>query len=98
MTTDRMAHSLTILLAGLATIALGGCASSSRSDGSPATPTTMIVDAACGECMFSMPGDGCNLAVRVDGQPYFVDGTGIDDHGDAHAHDPTATRAGNRCG
>jgi len=30
---------------------------------------------------------GCDLAVRIDGTPYFVDGTGIDDHGDAHADD-----------
>ncbi len=44
-------------------------------------------EAACGECQFEMEGDGCNLAVRIKGQAYFVDGTGIDDHGDAHAAD-----------
>ena len=44
-----------------------------------------IVEAACGECQFAMPGTGCDLAVRIDGQDCFVDGTGIDDHGDAHA-------------
>ncbi len=44
-----------------------------------------IVEAACGECQFAMPGTGCDLAVRIDGEDYFVDGTGIDDHGDAHA-------------
>jgi hypothetical protein len=27
------------------------------------------------------------LAVRIDGKPYFVDGTSIDSHGDAHAND-----------
>ena len=46
-----------------------------------------IVEAACGECQFSMPGTSCDLAVRMDGQSYFVDGTGIDDHGDAHGGD-----------
>lgn len=46
-----------------------------------------IVEAAGGECQFSMPGTGRELAVRMDGQSYFVDGVGIDDHGDAHAHD-----------
>jgi len=46
-----------------------------------------IVEAACGECQFSMPGTGCDLAVRIDGQDCFVDGTGIDDHGDAHANE-----------
>ena len=43
------------------------------------------VEAACGECQFQMKGSGCNLAVRMNGIPYFVDGTKIDDHGDAHA-------------
>lgn len=47
----------------------------------------MIVDAACGQCRFRLPGKGCNLAVRIDGKAYFVDGTDIDSHGDAHAAD-----------
>ena len=38
----------------------------------------------CGTCMFKMKGDGCKLAVRFEGKDYFVEGTGIDDHGDAH--------------
>lgn len=42
---------------------------------------------ACGECMFKMPGKGCDLAVRIDGSAYFVDGRKIDDFGDAHADD-----------
>jgi hypothetical protein len=46
-----------------------------------------IVEASCGQCQFHLPGKGCNLAVRIDGKAYFVDGTGIDDHGDAHAKD-----------
>lgn len=46
-----------------------------------------IVEASCGQCQFDMRGDGCDLAVRIDGASYFVDGTGIDDHGDAHAAD-----------
>jgi hypothetical protein len=31
-----------------------------------------------------MKGDGCHLAVKLKGKNYFVDGTNIDDHGDAH--------------
>jgi hypothetical protein len=27
---------------------------------------------------------GCDLAVRIDGKTYWVEGSGIDDHGDAH--------------
>ncbi|MBK8518800.1 MAG: hypothetical protein IPL55_21710 [Saprospiraceae bacterium] len=34
-----------------------------------------------------MPGKGCNLAIRIDGQAHFIKGTDIDDHGDAHADD-----------
>jgi hypothetical protein len=50
-------------------------------------PKTQIVDAACGQCQFAMEGHGCELAVRIDGKSYFVDGTSIDSHGDAHASD-----------
>lgn len=44
----------------------------------------LLVEATCGECQFHMKGHGCELAVRVDGKDYYVDGTSIDDHGDAH--------------
>ena len=47
-----------------------------------------VVDAACGQCQFGITGKaGCDLAVRIDGKSYFVDGTSIHDHGDAHAED-----------
>jgi len=45
------------------------------------------VEASCGECQFKMEGKGCHLAVRMNGKSYFVDGTSLDDHGDAHASD-----------
>ena len=45
------------------------------------------VEAACGQCQFGLPGDGCDLAVRIEGTAYFVQGTSIDEHGDAHAPD-----------
>lgn len=44
-----------------------------------------IVEASCGECNFRLPGESCDLAVRINGKAYFVDGSSIDDHGDAHA-------------
>ena len=47
-----------------------------------------IVEASCGQCQFGMTDKkGCDLAVRIDGKSYFVDGSNLDDHGDAHAHD-----------
>lgn len=46
-----------------------------------------LVETACGECQFDLPGDGCDLAVRIGDVAWFVSGTSIDDHGDAHATD-----------
>ncbi len=47
-----------------------------------------VVEAACGQCQFGITGKaGCDLAVRIDRKSYFVDGTSIHDHGDAHADD-----------
>ncbi len=61
----------------------------SQQESSPETAAQqyreVIVDAACGQCQFGLPGSSCDLAVRIDGVSYFVDGTGIDDHGDAHS-------------
>jgi hypothetical protein len=50
-------------------------------------PKPQIVEASCGQCQFGMEGHGCELAVRIDGKSYFVDGSSIDSHGDAHAKD-----------
>ena len=47
-----------------------------------------IVEASCGQCQFGMKDKkGCDLAVRLDGKAYFVEGTDINKNGDAHAHD-----------
>ena len=51
------------------------------------TKEIQIVEASCGECQFDLPGKSCDLAVRINGKAYFVDGTSIDEHGDAHAKD-----------
>ena len=42
------------------------------------------VEIACGECKFKIQGKSCDLAIRIDGKAYFVDGKSIDDFGDAH--------------
>ena len=48
----------------------------------------LIVDTACGMCQFSMDDEkGCVLAVEINSEYYYVEGTNIDDHGDAHAKD-----------
>lgn len=46
-----------------------------------------LVELACGQCQLGMPGKGCDLAIRINGKAYFVDGSNIDSHGDAHAKD-----------
>lgn len=57
----------------------------------PAKTTKKIekkeAEIACGECKFKLPGKGCDLAVKIDGVAYYVDGRKIDDFGDAHADD-----------
>ena len=58
-------------------VLLTGCKSSQRS--------TSI---GCATCIYDMKDvRGCKLAVKVDGKPYLVTGSSIDDHGDAHAAD-----------
>lgn len=51
------------------------------------TKKIQIVDAACGQCQFHLPGKSCDLAVRINGKAYFVDSAHIDAYGDAHAKD-----------
>lgn len=60
-------------------------------DAKATTPDTnkklQSVETACGECQLGLKGQHCDLAVRIDGKSYFVDGFKIDDFGDAHATD-----------
>ena len=52
------------------------------------TKKVLTVEASCGQCQFGLKSKkGCDLAVRINGKAYFVEGTKIDDHGDAHAND-----------
>ena len=45
----------------------------------------IVTEVSCGQCQFELTAqDGCDLAVKIDGKAYFVDGFGIDDFGDAH--------------
>ncbi|MDB5275636.1 MAG: glutaminyl-tRNA synthetase [Ferruginibacter sp.] len=48
---------------------------------------TMLVETACGECQLGLHGKSCDLAIRINGKAYFVDGAHIDSFGDAHAKD-----------
>lgn len=43
-----------------------------------------VYEIACGKCIFDMTGDECDLAVLINEKHYYVEGSHIDDHGDAH--------------
>ncbi len=70
-------------LASVALVGLSGCAGSKPLR----VEQTGIMEAACGECLFHLPGKGCDLAVRHGGRAYYVDGVDLDSLGDAHAKD-----------
>lgn len=72
----------------LSLLVMGALTSFAQLNGRPdSTRKILLVDAACGQCQLGLPGKNCDLAVRLDGKAYFVDGTSIDSHGDAHAPD-----------
>lgn len=46
------------------------------------------VEASCAQCQFKVKEPrGCDLSIRMNGKVYFVDGTNLDAHGDAHEED-----------
>jgi hypothetical protein len=47
--------------------------------------TTQMVEASCATCNFGLEGNGCSLAVKVDGKSYPVSGVDFHAIGDAHA-------------
>ena len=61
-------------------------AQTTRLELNPKNPVDTL-EASCGSCQFNMPKKECFLAIRKNGKAYEVSGTGLDDHGDAHALD-----------
>ncbi len=52
----------------------------------PSVPV-QTAEVSCGTCKLGLPGKTCDMAIRIDGKAYYVDGADIDSFGDAHAHD-----------
>ncbi|HMU47751.1 MAG TPA: DUF6370 family protein [Chitinophagaceae bacterium] len=77
---------LIILALSITSVAFGQNKKTSISQPDPSKKID-TVEASCGLCQFDMKADECKLAVRMNGKTYFVEGTSIDDHGDAHASD-----------
>lgn len=84
-----MRHTVSSIALSLAALSLAvlalvsGCALISTDNSYDA----VVLEAACGQCQFALQGESCDLALRDGEQAWFVDGTLIDDHGDAHADD-----------
>jgi hypothetical protein len=78
---------MTFLCCGLFVFAAHSQQKETRQQQPDSTKKIQVVEAACGECQFGLDGNSCDLAVRINGRSYFVDGTNIDSHGDAHAKD-----------
>lgn len=84
---SMMKHIFIFLLICGATLASAAQEKAPKAPVADKPKDTLLVDAACGQCRFDLKGTGCDLAVRINGKAYFVDGTHIDEHGDAHAED-----------
>ena len=49
------------------------------------TSQKQSVEISCGQCQFGLSTQkGCDLAIKIKDEAYFVDGANIDDFGDAH--------------
>jgi len=79
----------TTLLIGLSSLAfLQGCGSKPAPPPVNGTVTTLVADVGCGQCQLGLKGKpGCDLAIRIDGKSYFVDGVKMNDLGDPHEAD-----------
>ncbi|MCB2377506.1 hypothetical protein LGH70_07930 [Hymenobacter sp. BT635] len=73
--------------AGSAAQAQSVATTAAAAPGPDTTKEVLLVEASCGQCKLGLPGKSCDLAIRLNGKAYFVDGTTIDSHGDAHAKD-----------
>lgn len=81
-----------VLVTVMLSFALMGCRTAGRDvsvgDSARHTHSERTAKAGCATCIFGMKDvTGCKLAVEIDGTPYLVVGSDINDHGDAHAAD-----------
>lgn len=82
-----MKFSLILVCSLIVTLSVSAQSTKLKTDTPNPSQKTDTLEAACGMCQLGLKGDDCALAVRVNGKAYYVDGTHIDSHGDAHAKD-----------
>ncbi|HJV18900.1 MAG TPA: DUF6370 family protein [Sediminibacterium sp.] len=80
-----MKHLLILLLTCFSMIALAAQSRGKQPPGPGKISPVFIAEVGCGQCQLGLPGKTCDLAIRIKGKAYFVTGTDIDAHGDAHA-------------
>lgn len=80
---------MTLMIFGLCSLLLlPGCGSKPTGTQANETVTPLVADVGCGQCQLGLKGKpGCDLAVRLDGKSYFVDGVKMNDLGDPHESD-----------
>lgn len=78
---------ITLFLAALTAVGVTGCDVGSNGPSISTAIENQVVEISCGQCQLGMEGDGCDLTIRHQGKSYLVEGSNIDDHGDAHAED-----------
>lgn len=71
------------LLIAVVVFVMTSCATMKNKD----TVIEGVYDVSCGICNLEMTGDDCELAIIIDKKKYYVEGSGINEHGDAHAAD-----------
>lgn len=76
-----------ILSLSIVVLVISSCATMKNTD----TVVDGTYDVSCGICNFEMTGDDCALAIVIDGKNYYIEGSAIDEHGDAHAADGLCT-------
>lgn len=82
-----MKFSLILICSLILTLSASAQSGKSKTGTPNPSQKTDTLEAACGMCQLGLKGDDCTLAVRVNGKAYYVEGTHIDSHGDAHAKD-----------
>lgn len=84
---NHMKYLLTTILFSIVTLSSFAQDKGSKKGVPDKNKPVLTVEASCGQCQLGLPGKSCDLAVRINGKVYFVDGVHIDSLGDAHAND-----------